>query len=158
MFSSNYEAGGRHRRQRRSPIDGPCFVVQHRLAHSDHYDFRLEINGVLVSWKISDGPSTTVADQRMARRTQDHPLEYATFEGVIPEGRHGPDGVVVWDHGTYANGTHHDMAKGLACGHVSFHLRGDKLRGRYAMTRIREGDEETWLWVKRRSGTAHHFS
>ncbi len=94
----------------------------------------------------------------MARRTEDHPLEYATVEGVIPEGRHGSDGVVVFDHGTYANGTHHDMAKGLACGHVSFHLCGDKLRGRYAMTRIREGEDETWLLVKRRDENAHVLS
>lgn len=103
---------------------------------------------------MNQGP----AHARMARRTEDHPLEYATFEGVIPEGRHGPDGVIVWDHGTYANGTHHEMAKGLACGHVSFHLRGEKLRGRYAMTRIREGEDETWLLVKRHEEGAHRFS
>lgn len=158
MSLTNYEQGGRHRRQRRAPVDGPCFVVQHRLARSDHYDFRLEIDGVLVSWTISDGPSVSPADQRMARRADDHPLDYATFEGVIPEGRHGPDSVIVWDHGTYANGTQHDMSKGLACGHVSFDLRGDRMRGRYAMTRIREGDEETWLLVKRRDEGAHSLS
>ncbi|MBI2701017.1 MULTISPECIES: DNA polymerase ligase N-terminal domain-containing protein [Mycobacterium] len=158
MFLSRYGSGGRHRRQRRIPTDRPCFVVQHQLAHSDHYDFRLEIDGVLVSWKISDGPAIGPTDQRMARRTEDHPLEYATFEGIVPQGRRGPDGVVVWDHGTYANGTRHDMAKGLACGHVSFHLRGDKLRGRYAMTRIREGEEETWLLVRRPEEHAHSYS
>lgn len=91
----------------------------------------------------------------MALRTEDHPLEHATFEGFIPEGRHSPDGVVVWDYGTYANGTRHAMAKGLACGHVSFHLNGERLRGRYAMTRIREGEDETWLLVKRRDRNAH---
>lgn len=158
MSLSNYGPNGRHRRQRRAPVDGPCFVVQHRLARSDHYDLCLEIDGVLVSWTIANGPSVSPADRRMARRSEDHPIEYASFEGVIPEGKHGPDGVVVWDHGTYANGTRHDMAKGLACGHVSFHLRGDKLRGRFALTRIREGAEETWLLVKRRDENAHALS
>ena len=154
MAWNNYALGGRHRRQRRTPVERPCFVVQHQLSHSENYDFRLEIDGVLVSWTMRQG----TAHQRMARRTEDHPLEYATFEGAIPEGRHGPDGVIVWDHGTYANGTHHDMAKGLACGHVSFHLHGEKLRGRYAMTRIREGEDETWLLVKRRDENAHALS
>ncbi len=94
----------------------------------------------------------------MARRAADHPLEFATFEGVIPDGRHGPHGVVVWDHGTYANATRADITKGLACGHVSFHLHGDRLRGRYAMTRIREGADETWVLVKRCDENAHALS
>ena len=80
----------------------------------------------------------------MARRTEDHPLEYSAFEGVIPEG-----GVIVWDHGTYANKTDHEMAKCLGRGHLSFRLHGKKLRGGYALTRIREGEDETWLLLKR---------
>lgn len=85
----------------------------------------------------------------MARRTEDHPLEYAEFEGVIPEGEYGAGGVIVWDHGTYANRTEHDMTKCLGRGHLSFHLNGEKLHGGYALTRVREGNEETWLLLKR---------
>ena len=85
----------------------------------------------------------------MARRTEDHPLEYSTFEGVIREGEYGADQVIVWDHGTYANRTAHEMAECLGRGHLSFRLHGKKLRGGYALTRIREGEDETWLLLKR---------
>jgi DNA ligase D-like protein (predicted 3'-phosphoesterase) len=90
----------------------------------------------------------------MARRTEDHPLEYATFEGVIPEGEYGAGGVIVWDRGTYVNGTNYEMARGLERGHLSVHLHGEKLRGGYALTRIREGKDETWLLVKRKDEDA----
>ena len=90
----------------------------------------------------------------MARRTEDHPLEYATFEGVIPQGEYGAGGVIVWEHGTYANATYHEMAEGLERGHLSFRLHGEKLRGGYALTRIREGKDETWLLVKRKDEDA----
>jgi DNA ligase D-like protein (predicted 3'-phosphoesterase) len=143
----------RPRRRRRSG-EGPRFVIQHHAARSDHYDFRLEIDGVLVSWAVPKGPSTNPKDRRMARRTEDHPLEYATFEGVIPEGEYGAGGVIVWDHGTYTNGTTHEMTECLERGHMSFHLHGAKLHGGYALTRIREGNDETWLLVKRRDDDA----
>jgi DNA ligase D-like protein (predicted 3'-phosphoesterase) len=148
---------GRQRRRRRGadPSDkGPCFVIQHHAARSDHYDFRLEIDGVLVSWAVPKGPSTNPKDKRMARRTEDHPLEYATFEGVIPEGEYGAGAVIVWDRGTYANATEHEMTKGLERGHLSVRLHGEKLRGGYALTRIREGKDETWLLIKRRDEDA----
>jgi DNA ligase D-like protein (predicted 3'-phosphoesterase) len=127
----------------------PRFVIQHHAARSDHYDFRLEIDGVLVSWAIAKGPSTNPKEWRMARRTEDHPLEYAEFEGVIPEGEYGAGAVIVWDHGTYANRTEHEMTTCLARGHLSLRLNGEKLQGGYALTRIREGEEETWLLMKR---------
>ncbi len=90
----------------------------------------------------------------MARRTEDHPLEYAEFEGVIPEGEYGAGSVIVWDHGTYANRTEHEMATCLGRGHLSFRLEGEKLHGGYALTRIREGKNETWLLLKRRDDEA----
>lgn len=90
----------------------------------------------------------------MARRTEDHPLEYATFEGTIPEGEYGAGTVIVWDHGTYANRTEHEMARCLGRGHLSFRLDGEKLHGGFALTRIREGKDETWLLVKRRDDHA----
>jgi DNA ligase D-like protein (predicted 3'-phosphoesterase) len=148
------EPSGRRGRRRRGSDDGPRFVIQHHAARTDHYDFRLEIGGVLVSWAIPNGPSTNPKDNRMARRTEDHPLEYATFEGVIPQGEFGAGGVIVWDHGTYANATNREMTEGLERGHLSFRLHGKKLRGGYALTRIREGKDETWLLVKRKDEDA----
>jgi DNA ligase D-like protein (predicted 3'-phosphoesterase) len=154
----------RKRRSGRSPeprgqkskkaSDGSSFVIQHHSARSDHYDFRLEIDGVLVSWAIPKGPSTNPKDRRMARRTEDHPLEYATFEGVIPQGEYGAGEVIVWDRGTYANATQYEMAEGLERGHLSFRLHGEKLQGGFALTRIREGKDETWLLIKRKDEDA----
>lgn len=154
----NPESHGRHRRQHRHAVDRPCFVIQHHLARSDHYDLRLEIDGVLVSWAIPYGPSIHPKDQRMAVRTEDRPLDYATFEAVIPDGDNGAGGVVVWDHGTYANRARHDMVRGLRCGHLSFLLQGDKLSGGFALTRIREGEDETWLLVSRKDEHAEAIS
>ena len=148
------EPRGRRGRKRQENADGPRFVIQHHAARSDHYDFRLEIDGVLVSWAIPKGPSANPKDKRMARRTEDHPLEYARFEGVIPEGEYGAGGVIVWDHGTYTNATEHEITEGLQRGHLSFQLHGEKLRGGYALTRIREGKDETWLLVKRKDADA----
>jgi DNA ligase D-like protein (predicted 3'-phosphoesterase) len=142
------------RRGNDSPGKGPSFVIQHHAARSDHYDFRLEIDGVLVSWAVPKGPSTNPKDKRMARRTEDHPLEYATFEGVIPKGEYGGGRVIVWDRGTYTNSADHELAECLQRGHLSFDLHGEKLRGGYALTRIREGKEETWLLVKRKDEDA----
>jgi DNA ligase D-like protein (predicted 3'-phosphoesterase) len=147
-------ARGRKRRKADPSDKGLSFVIQHHAARSDHYDFRLEIDDVLVSWAIPKGPSTNPKDKRMARRTEDHPLEYATFEGVIPQGEYGAGGVIVWDRGTYASATEHEMAEGLKRGHISFRLHGEKLRGGYSLTRIREGKDETWLLVKRKDEDA----
>ncbi|BBZ39313.1 hypothetical protein MCNS_23760 [Mycobacterium conspicuum] len=141
------EPSGRKGRKRSGR---PSFVIQHHAARSDHYDFRLEIDGVLVSWAVPKGPSTNPKDKRMARRTEDHPLEYATFEGVIPRGEYGAGGVIVWDRGSYTNAGDREMTEGLARGHLSFVLHGEKLRGGYALTRIRGGKQETWLLVKRK--------
>jgi len=93
-------------------------------------------------------------DRRMARRTDDHPLEYATFEGTIPDGEDDAGAVIVWDLGTYDNRTEHEMTRCLCRGHLSFHLDGEKLHGGYALTRIREGKDETWLLLKRRDDDA----
>jgi DNA ligase D-like protein (predicted 3'-phosphoesterase) len=153
-FGRSPEPRGQQPRRRRRGGSGPRFFIQHHATRSDHYDLRLEIDGVLVSWAIPRGPSTNPKDRRMARRTEDHPLEYETFQGVIPEGEYGAGPVIVWDHGTYANRTEHEMAKCLGRGHLSFRLHGKKLRGGYALTRIREGDDETWLLLKRRDEDA----
>jgi DNA ligase D-like protein (predicted 3'-phosphoesterase) len=137
------EPRGRRRRSRKQPR----FVIQHHAASTDHYDFRLEIDGVLVSWAVPKGPSTNPKDKRMARRTEDHPMEYETFEGIIPKGEYGAGRVIVWDRGTYA--TERDMAEALERGHLSFQLDGEKLHGGYALTRLRQGKDEAWLLVKK---------
>jgi len=137
----------------------PSFVVQHHAARSDHYDFRLEIDGVLVSWAVPKGPSTDPRVKRLARRTEDHPLEYEDFEGTIPKGDYGGGTVLVWDRGTYENRTAHrgepvPAAEAVERGHLSFRLDGEKLRGGYALTRFRTGDDESWLLVKERDAEA----
>lgn len=141
-------------RRSRKATREPVFVVQHHLASSDHFDFRLEVDGVLKSWAIPKGPSTDPQDKRMARPTEDHPLDYASFEGVIPEGQYGAGPVQVWDTGGYHNRTEDhgrpvEIAKALRRGHVSFELDGQKLHGGFALTRMRRGGDETWLLVKK---------
>jgi DNA ligase D-like protein (predicted 3'-phosphoesterase) len=152
MDSSNHRPQRRTGppRGRRTDNGGPCFVIQHHAARENYYDFRLEIDGVLVSWAIPRGPAANPQERRMARRTGDHPLDEAGIVRTIDDDD-GPAGAtVVWDHGTYANQTAHEMTTCLGRGHLSFLLNGEKLRGGYALTRVRDGEEEMWLLLKRR--------
>jgi len=131
----------------------PIFVIQKHAARRLHYDFRLEVDGVLKSWAIPKGPSTDPQDKRLAVPTEDHPLEYAGFEGVIPEGEYGGGTVLVWDTGPYLNLTEKKgeaipMGQALAHGHIKVWLKGSKLKGGYALTRFKTGKDEAWLLVK----------
>jgi DNA ligase D-like protein (predicted 3'-phosphoesterase) len=152
-LSRSKEPSGRRRRSQ----EGPVFVVQKHDASTLHYDFRLEADGVLKSWSVPKGPSTDPRDKRMAVPTEDHPLEYAGFEGVIPEGEYGAGSVIVWDTGTYENlsddkdGGRIEVAEALEHGHVTFRLHGQKLQGGYSLTRMREN---AWLLVKTRDDDA----
>jgi DNA ligase D-like protein (predicted 3'-phosphoesterase) len=139
----------------------PIFVVQKHRARSEHYDFRLESGGVLKSWAVPKGPSIDPREKRLAIRVEDHPLEYATFEGVIPGGEYGAGAVIVWDTGTYRNVTRRDgqdvpLEQALDDGHVVVELRGRKLRGAFALTRtdVDERGRERWLLVKKRDAEA----
>jgi DNA ligase D-like protein (predicted 3'-phosphoesterase) len=148
------EPRGRLGRRRRGSKSAPRFVIQHHASRGDHYDLRLEIRGVLVSWAIASGPSTNPKERRMARRIEDHPLDYAEFEGVIPDGEYGAGPVIVWDRGSYSNATERDLAECLDRGHLSFRLQGEKLCGGFTLTRIRTGQDETWLLIKRKDEEA----
>ncbi len=128
-------------------------MVQRHDASSLHFDLRLEIDGVLVSWAVPKGPSLNPSDKRLAHRTEDHPLDYVDFEGRIGEG-YGAGTVVVWDTGTFDNLTEEDgeevaLAQALDHGHLKVELHGEKLSGGFALTHTRMGgDEANWLLVK----------
>jgi len=136
--------------------DNPIFVVQEHDASSHHFDFRVEVDGVLASWAVPKGPSTDPREKRLAVRTEDHPLAYADFEGVIPEGEYGAGTVVVWDAGPCRNlstdedGEACELAEALERGHAEVWLEGRKLRGGYALLHARlGGDDRSWLLVKK---------
>src|SRR5215510_11343822 len=114
---------------------GQRFVIQQHAARRMHYDFRLELGGVLLSWSVPRGPSLSPRDRRLAVRTEDHPLDYADFEGIIPPGEYGGGTVAVWDRGTWEpdGDAHAAMAKGK----LSFALHGQKLHGRWHLVRTR---------------------
>ena len=134
-----------------APANRLRFVVQKHDATRLHYDFRLELDGVLLSWAVPKGPSYDQAEKRLAMMTEDHPLEYAAFEGVIPEGNYGAGPVIVWDIGTYV--AVEDMRTGLEKGKLLFDLRGHKLRGRWTLVKIKGETGKEWLLIKERDGT-----
>jgi bifunctional non-homologous end joining protein LigD len=140
---------------------GRSFVVQKHAARQLHYDFRIELDGVLKSWSIPKGPSFDPAAKRLAVAVEDHPIDYGGFEGIIPAGQYGGGTVLLWDRGTWAPLL--DPAAGLSAGHLKFELLGEKLRGRWALVRLkpraraadgRASDERSWLLVKDRDGHA----
>jgi DNA ligase D-like protein (predicted 3'-phosphoesterase) len=149
-FSITHEPAGGE--QTESPE--PVFVIQKHAARRLHYDFRLEVDGTLKSWAVPKGPSTNPQDKRLAVPTEDHPLEYAGFEGIIPAGEYGAGTVIVWDMGTYRNitakkGQPLEMAQALEHGHATIWLTGKKLQGAYALTRFKKAPDENWLLVKK---------
>jgi DNA ligase D-like protein (predicted 3'-phosphoesterase) len=135
-------------RRRRGSRRRPRFVVHQHDATTLHFDVRLEAAGVLKSWAVPKGPSTNPRDKRLAMPTEDHPLDYVDFEGVIPEGQYGAGPVIVWDTGTYRNLSDTEVERAVADGHVTVWLEGRKLRGGYALTRIGKGARGRWLLVK----------
>ncbi|MBT2387701.1 3'-phosphoesterase [Streptomyces sp. ISL-11] len=138
----------------------PRFVVQIHDASRMHFDFRLEVDGVLKSWAVPKGPSGDPRDKRLAMPTEDHPMEYRDFEGVIAKGEYGGGTVLIWDEGTYRNlttdraGEEIPMARALERGHASFRMDGTKLHGGYSLTRMRDARDEAWLLVKQKDERA----
>ena len=123
------------------------FVVQKHRATALHYDFRLEANGVLVSWSVPKGPSLDPSQKRLAMAVEDHPLDYARFEGTIPEGEYGGGTVMVWDIGTYELEDDEDFATAYKKGRLTFTLHGKKLKGTWSLIRTR--GPRQWLLFKR---------
>ena len=139
--------------------DKPRFVVQKHDASKLHYDFRLEVNGVLKSWAIPKGPSTDPGQKRLAVPTEDHPVDYINFEGTIPSGNYGAGTVIVWDTGTYRNlnekkGHKVKMDESIDDGHVDIWLEGHKLKGGYALIRTGKGSRKFWLLLKKKDEKA----
>ena len=138
----------------------PVFVVQKHDASRLHFDFRLEIGGVLASWAVPKGPSMNPAERRLAVMTEDHPLEYADFEGVIPEGQYGAGTVMVWDKGWYEPADDVPMDRQLARGKIDIELHGRKLRGGFTLLRTERPSagtsraKNTWLLIKHRDAYA----
>ena len=133
-----------------------AFVVQKHRATALHYDFRLEWKGVMLSWAVPRGPSLDPADKRMAMPTEDHPIEYNKFEGVIPEGEYGGGTVMIWDRGKWAP-LDPDVDASLQKGELKFRLEGEKLHGEWVLVRMgrRSGEKRTaWLLIKHRDQTA----
>jgi len=138
--------------------EGPLlFVVQQHSARRLHYDFRLECDGVLKSWAVPKGPSLDPAEKRLAVQTEDHPFEYASFEGVIPPGQYGAGEVIVWDCGVYSpdeeqawvedrEAAEQQVMQALEKGKLSVTLRGEKVKGSFAL--VRTSDRKSWLLIK----------
>src|SRR6266702_8722177 len=137
--------------------DSLVFVVQKHQASRLHYDFRLELDGVLKNWAVPKGPSLNPQEKRLAIMVEDHPLEYRTIEGVIAEGEYGAGEVIVWDQGTYSplagktkDAMQEQVRMQLSQGALRFLLFGEKLRGEFALIRQKWLGEKAWLLIKKR--------
>ncbi len=153
---------GQKRNFRKTPEPSPgkkkkgketIFVIQKHYSRTRHYDFRLEAEGVLKSWAVPKGPSLNPREKRLAVPTEDHPLAYRDFEGVIPEGEYGAGTVIVWDTGVYRNLKERDgkeipVEQCLNEGHIIVWLEGKKIKGGYALIRTGKAKDRRWLLVK----------
>jgi bifunctional non-homologous end joining protein LigD len=133
------------------------FVIQRHDASRLHYDFRLEADGVLKSWAVPKGPSLNPADKRLAVMVEDHPVSYGSFEGDIPEGNYGAGHVDIWDHGSYEpvdeQGnviSEKDFLKHLEEGSIKFAMKGRKLKGEFALVKLKNSEGNNWLLIKHR--------
>src|SRR6202049_4630917 len=140
----------------KAPKSSLIYVVQKHRASQLHYDFRLESNGTLLSWAIPKGPSLDASVKRLAMQVEDHPIEYAQFEGVIPKGEYGGGTVMIWDRGTWQP-DEEDVDASLGRGELKFTLFGEKLRGSWVLVRTRgygSRPNRSWLLIKHRDAYA----
>lgn len=157
-FKKTKEPAGKVMKQKKPTA--PIFVVQKHAARALHYDFRLEVEGVLVSWAVPKGPPQKLGERHLAVHVEDHPIEYATFKGNIPKGEYGAGTVEIWDSGTYKNMMEEkekgkgkmSMKESVKEGHVEVQLNGKKLKGPYALVRTKLGGKDNnWLMIKMKS-------
>lgn len=126
------------------------FLVQEHHARRLHYDFRLEMGGVLKSWAVPKGPSMNPADKRLAVMVHDHPLEYFGFEGIIPSGQSGAGPVLMWDEGPYSLVEDQDPLKAVASGKIIMFLEGTKLKGGFGLVKMKGQTKNNWLLIKKK--------
>ncbi|XZF14563.1 DNA polymerase ligase N-terminal domain-containing protein [Chitinophagaceae bacterium MMS25-I14] len=137
------------------------FVIQRHKASRLHYDFRLELDGVLKSWAVPKGPSLNPEDKRLAMMVEDHPYEYKDFKGVIPEGNYGAGIVEIWDKGYYTDIDQSEnpekaLRAGLKAGNLKFRLSGRKLKGEFALVKLKGKEDNAWLLIKHNDKYAVH--
>ena len=143
----------------RGRMDKKIFVIQKHEAKNTHFDFRLEINGSLKSWAVPKGPSMDPAQKRLAIETEDHPMSYADFEGVIPEGEYGAGTVAIWDSGTYENRSEIDgknvgIDEAYEKGRIKINLAGTRMKGFWALIKTKYmGRDNQWLLIKERDNS-----
>lgn len=142
-------------------VSNLSFVIQRHKASRLHYDFRLELDGVLKSWAVPKGPSLNPKDKRLAMMVEDHPYDYKDFAGEIPEGNYGAGIVEIWDEGTYndidnspKNVAEKKLRAGLKAGDLKFQLFGKKLKGEFALVKLKSKEDNSWLLIKHRDNYA----
>lgn len=157
-FKRTREPSGGAARARRGQLQ---FVVQKHAASHLHYDLRLELDGVMLSWAVPKGPSLDPSVKRLAMQVEDHPIEYNTFEGTIPKGEYGGGTVMLWDHGSYTPDERRDgedaataVRRGLRAGKLSLTFQGERLLGSFALVRTERGEKPKWLLIKHRDEQA----
>lgn len=150
-FDETSEPKGKTKKSKEKLI----FVIQRHAASRLHYDFRLEMEGVLKSWAVPKGPSLDPKDKRLAMMVEDHPYDYKDFEGNIPEGNYGAGQVEVWDSGTYEPleensklSDEKELLRELHAGSLKFILHGKKLKGEFALVKMKNTDDNSWLLIK----------
>jgi bifunctional non-homologous end joining protein LigD len=153
-FANTPEPSGKSKTKKHKEL---LFVVQKHHASHLHYDFRLEMEGVLKSWAVPKGPSLNPSDKRLAMQVEDHPFDYKDFEGIIPKGNYGAGTVIVWDHGTYEPSENHNgkdpekqLLHELHKGTLSIELNGEKLKGNFALVKTKGREDNAWLLIKKK--------
>lgn len=156
-FNETSEPKGKTKKSK----DQLIFVIQRHAASRLHYDFRLEMDGVLKSWAVPKGPSLDPKDKRLAMMVEDHPYDYKDFEGNIPEGNYGAGQVEIWDSGTYEPldnnsklSDEKELLNELKAGSLKFILHGEKLKGEFALVKMKNTEENSWLLIKHKDDFA----
>jgi bifunctional non-homologous end joining protein LigD len=155
-FSSTSEPGSGKKLSKTKKDQDLAFVVQKHYASHLHYDFRLELEGVLKSWAVPKGPTLDPANKHLAVMVEDHPYDYKDFSGIIPEGNYGAGKVEIWDAGTYhslnaedKDGTEEELKAGLEKGHITIIMDGNRLNGEFALIKLKNSRGNNWLLIKK---------